>query len=104
MDIESAKLDHAFVNSAELRSLIRRHGVVTIKADHTRQTNPIANELIRVYGQEVVPVVVIYTPDKPDVPYFAGYVVEEDELLAILRQALAAKSAPASNDSEAEAE
>lgn len=96
-DFESAKLDQAFVNSAELRSLIRRHGIVTIEADYTRQTRPIANEVFRVYGQEVVPVLAVYRPDKPDVPYFAGYVVEEDDLLALLRRALAAESAPAAN-------
>ena len=96
-DIESARLDHAFINSAELRSLIRRHGIVTIEADYTRQTRPIANEVIRVYGQEVVPVLAVYSPDKPDIPYFAGYVVEEDDLLALLRRALAAEPAPAAN-------
>ena len=96
-DFESAKLDQAFANSAELRSLIRRHGIVTIEADYTRQTRPIANEVIRVYGQEVVPVLAVYRPDKPDAPYFAGYVVEEVDLLEILRRALAAEPAPAGN-------
>ena len=96
-DVESAKLDHAFVNSAELRSLIRRHGILTMEADYTRQTKLIEDVMTRVYGSPVTPLVAIFRPDKPGVPYFAGYVVEEDDLLELLRRALAAEPAPAAN-------
>lgn len=89
-DLESAKVDSAFANSPELRSLIRRHAIVTIEADYTAQTRQIANELIRLSGGETVPWVAIYTPNNPDAPSFLDYVVKEDDVLAALLSALKA--------------
>lgn len=96
-DFGSARLDRAFINSAELRSLIRRHGIVTMEADYTRHTKLIEDAMTRVYGSPETPLVAIFRPDKRGVPYFAGYVVEKDDLLELLRRALAAEPAPAAN-------
>lgn len=96
-DVGSVMLDRVFINSAELRALIRRNRIVTIEVDYTdpHQMKTIAKDADRLYGPEVVPMVAIYKPDKPNVPVFADYVIEEEELLAVLHRALDARQSPA---------
>jgi len=88
-------LEALYLNTQEVRELVRRNGVVTVKADCTSAKSEAAS-MLKLLGAGGVPVVAIFPADRPNEPIrFIGGYTQAQVLDALEKAGPSRASAPA---------